>query len=318
VTGETAGSTDADRDIADLLIEDGHGLIAVSALGLLASGLFAWFLAVTGQFLPHDMAWLETSEQALRALADGRVAQFMAHDRAAFGGTLIAIAILYLWLVRVPLRQGEAWAWWVLSTSGAIGFASFLTFLGTGYVDTWHGTATLGILVPFMIGLVAARRTLKAASPGIRLIRRTEAWPHRWTRPWLGQWLLVVTAGGMVVAGAIIATVGSLVVFVPQDLEYIGLDRAALDAVDPRLVPLIAHDRAGFGGGLLTVGVVLGGCVWCTPLSRSLWQAMLLAGITGFGAAVGTHFHVGYIDVTHVGPAVAAAIVFGTGLILTR
>jgi hypothetical protein len=44
---------------------------------------------------------------------------------------------------------------------------------------------------------------------------------------------------------------GSTRVFVAEDLEFMGLTRGALDAINPRLVPLIAHDRAGFGGGLV-------------------------------------------------------------------
>jgi hypothetical protein len=36
----------------------------------------------------------------------------MVHDRATFGGVLIAIGALYLWLVEFPLRRGAAWAWW--------------------------------------------------------------------------------------------------------------------------------------------------------------------------------------------------------------
>ncbi len=40
-------------------------------------------------------------------------------------------------------------------------------------------------------------------------------------------------------------------VFVPQDLTFLGFQIGELQALNPRLVPLIAHDRAGFGG---TVG----------------------------------------------------------------
>src|SRR4051812_34080247 len=91
------------------VIGDGRPLLALGALALLASGLFAWFLAVTDQLLPHDLAWLSITPAQLRAIADGRVIHFMAHDRAAFGGTLIAIAILYLWLGACPLPPGGPW-----------------------------------------------------------------------------------------------------------------------------------------------------------------------------------------------------------------
>ncbi len=291
-------SPEADDDVGllDSWTADGRGLLTITALGLLAAGLFAWFLAVTSQLLPHDIAWLAISEDRLREISGGRLIDFMAHDRAAFGGTLIAIGVLYLWLVRFPLTEGRAWSWWVLSIGGGLGFISFVTYLGTGYLDTWHGLATLALLPPFVVGLVRTRRALHEpasvsvlSTPGVRAAAGSPAW--------MGRSLLLLTAIGMLVAGLAIVTIGSFVVFVPQDLEFIGLDRVALDAIDPRLVPLIAHDRAGFGGGLATAGFTVLACVYCGRPSRSLWEALLLAGLAGFGAAVGIHGLVGYLDI---------------------
>src|SRR4029078_2260667 len=105
----------------------------------------------------------------------------------------------------------------------------------------------------------------------------------------LGRGLLLLTWFGMFVAGFTNVTIGTVVVVVPQDLVYIGLDKAALDALDPRLVPLIAHDRSCFGGGLATPGLVMLACVWFGRPSRALWQALALAGTAGFGAAIGVH-----------------------------
>jgi len=34
---------------------------------------------------------------------------------------------LYMWLAEFPLRNREAWAWWVFVISGLSGFGSFLT-----------------------------------------------------------------------------------------------------------------------------------------------------------------------------------------------
>jgi hypothetical protein len=243
------------------------------------------------------------------------VADFMTHDRVAFGGTLIALAVLYLWIVAVPLGAGERWAWWLMAGSGALGFTSFLAYLGYGYFDLWHAVASAALLPIFAIGLAKTRRIARKASsrpPDPR------PWPGWQTLDGLGRALILLTGAGMIVAGATILTLGTIVVFVPQDLIYIGFDRAALDALNTRLVPLIAHDRSGFGGGLLTVGVLVIGCVRFGRWSRSLWEALLVAGGIGFGAAIGIHGLVGYLDASHVGPAVAGAVVFVVGMILSR
>jgi len=60
-----------------------------------------------------------------------------------------------------------------------------------------------------------------------------------------------------------------------------------LVAESARLVPLIAHDRAGFGGGIATCGVLVLFCVWFGRPSRSLWQALSVSGLAGFGTAIG-------------------------------
>jgi hypothetical protein len=103
---------------------------------------------------------------------------------------------------------------------------------------------------------------------------------------------------------------------VPQDLEFMGVAVADLNAVSPRLVPLIAHDRAGFGGGLLAAGIIVTACALFATPSRSLWQALAGAGAAGFGAAIGVHPAVGYTDWLHLAPAIAGGVLFVIGLAL--
>ena len=104
--------------------------------------------------------------------------------------------------------------------------------------------------------------------------------------------------------------------FVPEDLEFMGLSAAELRAINPRLVPLLAHDRAGFGGGVLTMGLTAMLCLWCGRTSRNLHQAIALAGGTSLGAAIGVHFAVGYTDAWHLLPALAAGALLVVGLAL--
>lgn len=75
-------------------------------------------------------------------------------------------------------------------------------------------------------------------------------------------------------------------------------------------MPLIAHDRAGFGGGLVATGVLVLICTWFSPPTRAYWQAVLLAGTAGFGCAIGIHYIEGYTDPLHLAPAWAGAGLF--------
>jgi len=241
----------------------------------------------------------------LCAIQQCRIVHFMFHDRVAFGGVLIALGVLYAWLAEFPLRDGEAWAWWAFVVSGACGFASFLTYVGYGYLDTWHGVATLLLLPCFAVGLARSRSLVAASANRPR------------TRGGLGRMLLLATGLGLVGAGLTICIVGTTSVFVPQDLVYIGLSAPDVRAINPRLVPLIAHDRAGFGGALLTCGVAWLFCVWYGRPSRSLWQALLAAGTVGFACAIGIHWLVGYLDLFHLAPALLGAAVFAVAIALS-
>jgi len=299
------------------LIGDGRPLLALTGLALALSGAFALFLSATGSFLPHDVDYLRMAPQQLCALNQCRIVHFMFHDRVAFGGVLIAIGTLYLWLAEFPLKHGEEWAWWVLAVSGASGFASFLCYLGYGYLDTWHGAATLALLPCFVFGMWKTRALLPRPCLGLWKSFVPFA-PLDWrTRGAVGRICLLLTAIGMFGAGSVIMAVGMTSVFVPQDLRYIGLTASDLYSINPRLVPLIAHDRAGFGGGLLSCGLMIAMIVWKEPIKPALWQALLISGTTGFACAIGIHVLIGYTDVSHLGPAVAGTLLFITGIACT-
>jgi hypothetical protein len=130
--------------------------------------------------------------------------------------------------------------------------------------------------------------------------------------------LLLGSAIGLLGAGLVIMTVGATCVFVPQDLDFMGVTVNELNAINPRLVPLIAHDRAGFGGGLCCCGVTLIGCLLYGDASRALWQALAIAGILGFGTAILVHPSIGYTSFTHLLPAYLGTAMYGIGLLLTR
>jgi hypothetical protein len=291
-------------------------LLLATAGSLVLAGGFAVLLAASGEFLPHDIAYLGMSAADLCSIARCRIVAFMIHDRAAFGGALFAVGVLYTYLVLFPLRQGQAWAWWLLAISGSAGFLSFLAYLGYGYLDTWHGLGTALLLPVFVVGLLRARRLVgQLASPMVLLpaheLRGLSA------RRYAGRACLLLGAAGTALGGLAVLRVGITDIFVPEDLAFMGLSAEQLQAVNPRLVPLMAHDRAGFGGAVFTLGLTAFFCLWRSSPTRALWEAMLVSGGVGLAAAIGVHWFVGYTDLWHLAPGLAAAASMIVGLTLT-
>lgn len=242
---------------------------------------------------------------ALTHAGNPRLLGFMFHDRVAYGGSLLSIGFGYMWLAGFPLAQREMWAWWALMLSGAIGFIGFLTYLGQGYLDSWHAVATLFLLPVFVTGLwrlLPERVTLRS-------IWQTDR-PFENYAAISGRLLLAVTAVGLMIAGITIAVVGMTTVFVPSDLRFIGLDASVLKRISPMLIPVISHDRAGFGVGLCSIGSFLLLVARHAKLSKSLIQIVALMGAAGFGCAIGVHFAVGYLDFLHLLPAHVGLILF--------
>ena len=253
-----------ERSLLNAALGDGTPLIALTGVALLLSGGFAVMQSVYGELLPQDSHAIGMNAAALAHAANSRLPGFMFHDRVAYGGTLLSLGSGYLWLAAFPLRARESWAWWALTFSGTIGFLAFLTYLGQGYLDSWHGVATLFLLPVFCCGL------WRAHIPHTPLThtwtaRQTVSGPELW-----GRILLGACAIGLILAGATIACFGMTTVFVPSDLRFMGIDRNTLHQISPMLIPVISHDRAGFGGGLCSMGCLLLFIARCAELTRSL------------------------------------------------
>ena len=298
----------------------GRSFLLLAALALGGSGAFGIAQSMSGAFLPHDTAWLGMTAAELGHHHGGRIVGFMFHDRVSFGGTLLAVAVLYVWLARGPIQGGRRWAWWTLAASATAGFLSFLAWLGYGYLDVWHAVGTLLLLPVVAIGLAGTRPVPAWPVEGswlLTAVRRARTDPVAPTRLVAGTALVALASFGMIVGGLVILGVGATTVFVPQDLTFIGSDPDAIRAIDAGLVPLIAHDRAAFGGGLLATGIAALGVAGFAPPSAGRWCALALAGSFGFGAAIGVHLAVGYVDLVHLGPAFVGLGVLAAGLALS-
>ena len=67
-------------------IDDGRPFISLVGVCLGLSGAFAIFQSATGQFLPHDTAFLQMQPRDLCNINECRIVHFMFHDRVSFGG----------------------------------------------------------------------------------------------------------------------------------------------------------------------------------------------------------------------------------------
>jgi hypothetical protein len=135
---------------------------------------------------------------------------------------------------------------------------------------------------------------------------------RHWHRGLWGQLLLIIHGCGLLGAGLTISTIGVTHVFVREDLEFMETTAQALLA-NPRLVPLVAHDRATFGGMLVSSGIAfLLPSLWgFRNGERWLWWTFLCAGMPAYAAAIGVHYAVGYVHFGHLLPAFS-----GLGLLL--
>jgi len=294
-----------ERSLLQAVLGNGQFLIALTGVSLALSGGFAILQSVSGQLLPQDSHAIGMDSAALMQAGNRHLLGFMFHDRVAYGGTLLAIGAGYLWLAAFPMQARAAWAWWSLLVSGAIGFLAFLTYLGQGYLDTWHGVATLFLLPVFVTGLWRSR-------PGNFSLHQVqkENSDSGGRFAWWGRILLAMCAVGLILAGITIAIFGMTRVFVPSDLKFIKLDPGTLRRISPSLIPVISHDRAGFGGGLCSIGCLLLFMARWAELNRSLVEIVAVMGCAGFGAAISVHFAVGYLDFFHLFPGFVGLTIF--------
>ncbi len=109
-------------------------------------------------------------------------------------------------------------------------------------------------------------------------------------------------------------------VFVQTDIAYICMNPEQITAINERLIPVIAHDRAGLGSALISVGLlVMMLALWgFQEGQRWVWYTFLLGGLPAFSAAILIHYVIGYTSFIHILPAYVAMVLFGSGLWLSK
>ncbi len=285
--------------------------IALLGLGILMAGVLAWLVAATRVILPYDEQFLGLTSDQLAATNE-LVPTFMTHDRITFAGAMISLGVMYIQLALVAMRRGARWAWRAVTLSCGLGFAGFFLYLGFDYLDPLHAVSTCFLFILFLLGLPDRGPTMPLPPVSLPDLHNDA----RWRRGLVGQLLFALIGFGFIVGGLTIAVVGVTTFFVPTDLTFMHTTRDTLAGVNPRLIPLLAHDRASFGGTLLANGVVwLLAAMWGFRRgARWLWWAFLASGLPGFLTALGVHLAVGYTDFEHLAPVYLALALFALAL----
>lgn len=276
---------------------------------LFGAGLAGW-VALTDVMLPYDEEFCGKTAGEISSF-NPRILEFMVHDRVTLSGTMVSVGILYLTLSWFEIRRGCHWAQRAIQISAISGFLSFFAFLGYGYFDPFHAMVA-AILFQMLVQLVV----LPAGSEGRPEEVEDLTNDLTWRRGLWGQLLFVVHGAALILAGTVILTYGMTVIFVPEDIVYLGMTSPTLEAFDPQLRALIAHDRATFGGMLVSAGLAL----LCTNLwgyrrgHRWLWWTYAIVISYPYLQTLWIHRSIGYWDQWHLAPVYIGIVLLAFGL----
>ncbi|HEX5147271.1 MAG TPA: hypothetical protein VFV85_09620, partial [Conexibacter sp.] len=313
-------SEPAPRAAATTTAERAGGLLlTVAAAAMLLIGAGYLVLAFTAKLLPNDTAHLGFGVAQLCTLDSCRIVHFISHDAAVYAGITLANGTLLTWIGRGPLRRREPWAWWAIALALIPLLLGFLSFLAYGYFNTVHAGMVAVVLVLLAAGLVLTRGVASGWRPHEALrAAAVRAWI--WSPAGRGRYLLLGLALSTLLGGLAIVAIASTRVFVPEDLEYLRLSAHQVHAISPRLVPVMAHDRAEFGGGLMMFGVLLAASAWngLRPHGRGVLIAIGVAGACHFVAAFTAHMLIGYTNPVHLFPVYWGATVLALAIVLLR
>lgn len=277
-------------------------------LSMFLGGTLAMAIAATRIVLPYDESMAGLTRDELAAI-NPRLLPFMQHDRVTLAGTMFAVGLLYMSLAYWGVRRGVHWAYVTIAASAFAGFFSFFSFLGFGYFDPFHAFVT-AVLFQFLLLMMAMHLPARSgiAPPGLH-----NDWRWRWNQ-W-GQLLFVIQGVALLTAGIVISSIGMTSVFVMEDLEFMQTTVDELVGAHPRLIPLVAHDRATFGGMLIACGLAtLLPALWGFARGeRWLWWSLMLAGTFAYSATMQVHWAVGYHDPKHLLPAVGGLALLWAG-----
>jgi dihydroorotate dehydrogenase len=287
----------------------GWGWYWLFGFSIFLGGIIALIFSLTTVILPYDETFLGMKKESL-LLFNKRILLFMAHDRMTLAGTMISGGIVYMSLARFGIRRGLLWAKQATDFAAIIGFFGILLFIGYGYFDWLHLLFWVVLLPFYLLGFV---KTKKIEGTPKSYNRKNHS---IWKRSLIGQLAFVMLGFSFVLGGIIISWVGVTSVFVPTDILYICMSPEMLDSFNQKLLPVIAHDRAGFGSALLSVGLlVLTVSLWGFQQGNKwVWWTLFIGGLPAFIAGISIHIAIGYTTFIHLLPAYIAIGLFVIGL----
>lgn len=279
-------------------------------LGVFIAGLIASFVGFTHVLLAPDERFLGMSKQEIQQFSE-QLFYFMSHDRISLSGVMISAGFLYMMLAYFGIRVGAHWSRKVFYIAATLGFLNFFYFIGFGYLDPIHLLYN-GLILPFFIYGFFQTRKMPLGSSGINT-SNTKAW----RKSQFGQAMFIVLGGSFLTAGIVISYIGMTDVFVKEDLGYLQLEPDHIHDHNHQFISLIAHDRAGFGGALISVGILIALiAMWgYREGEKWIWWTLTLGGIPGFVAGIGIHYRIGYVDQYHLLPAYFAVLLYVLGVI---
>jgi hypothetical protein len=281
-------------------------------IAMMCAGVGAALITIGPVLLSYDAEFLGVTTQGLDAI-NPKLVRFLQHDRITMAGCMFAIGANDVGFA-LAMRRGWLWARTGFLLAGALGFPTFLLFLGYGFFDPLHFAVAIGFFPLYLCGVFGrgVEPTWVAPASVDEAARKRGA---------VGQLLMVLVSVGVLVSGFVIMVVGLRSVLIPSDVAYMGGEYATFDAaLDGRLLRFVAHDRAGFGGALASLGLgMLCTSLWAWRCGvRSTFWSVALASGAGFGAALAVHWSVGYTDTLHLLPVYVGVLVVGTALLLSR
>jgi dihydroorotate dehydrogenase len=278
-------------------------------LSILIGGIIALYFAFTSIILPYDEYFIGLTRADILQV-NPLILAFMSHDRMALAGTMISGGILYIQLARHGIKNDMHWAKVAFHSAAITGFIGIFLSIGYGYFDWLHGLFWL-ILMP--IFFFSFREGKKVAGPPFSSHGSND---RSWQYGLYGQLMFIILGFLIVVGGLVISTIGVSKVFVSTDLNFLCMSPQMLEQISSNLIPVIAHDRAGFGSALVSVGLlILMLSLWgFRKGERWIWNTLAIGALPAFIAGIGTHLYIGYTTFVHLLPVYFLVILYLLGL----